>query len=117
MTERVLLYHNPLCGSSRGALAILKARQVAFEVVEYLRAPLGEAGLLRLLALLDSPPEHLVRKDANFKSLGLAAADYVTRGAVAKLLAEHPRLMQRPVAVRGERAVIARPSERVESLL
>lgn len=117
MAEPVVLYHNPACSKCRGALAILQQRRVAVEVVEYLRQPLGEGGVLRLLALLDGAPADLVRKDANFKALGLAAADYASAGAVAKLLAEHPELMQRPVAVRGGRAVIARPSELVESVL
>ncbi len=67
--------------------------------------------------MVDVAPADLVRKDKHFKDLGLKAADYTTVDAVVKLLAEHPRLMQRPIAVRGGRAVVGRPSEKVEELL
>lgn len=115
--DRIVIYHNPACSKSRGALAILRQRNAEFDTVEYLRAPLTEQGVRRILSLLDEPPAELVRKDANFRALDLIAADYLTADAVAKLLAAHPELMQRPVVVRGERAVIARPSEKVEALL
>ena len=58
-----------------------------------------------------------LEKDQNFKDLGLDATDFTEAEQVARLLAENPKLMQRPVVVRGERAVIARPSEKVASLL
>lgn len=115
--DSIVVYHNPACSKCRGALAILRDRNVPFDTVEYLREPLSEAQLKDLLALLDAPPAELVRKDANFRALGLNAAHYATADAVAKLLAAHPQLMQRPVVVRGDRAVLARPSERVEALL
>ena len=115
--ERVVLYHNPACSKSRGAKAILEALDVDFDIVEYLKTPLGEAELRRILDLVDDLPTELVRRDANFRMLGLNAGDYTTEDAVVDLLLRHPGLMQRPVAVRGERAVIARPSERVEELL
>ena len=67
--------------------------------------------------MIEDPPAELVRKDKNFKDLGLDAGDYTTEDAVVALLLEHPILMQRPVVVRGRRAVIARPSAKVESLL
>ena len=114
--ERVVLYHNPACSKSRGAKAILTERNVDFDTVEYLRTPLDEAGLRRILELVDNPPAELVRKDGNFRELGLQAGDYTTEDAVVALLLEHPKLMQRPVVVRGARAVVARPSARVEEL-
>ena len=113
---RVVLYHNPACSKSRGAKEILEARNVDFDTVEYLKAPLGEADLRRILVLLDGSPAELVRKDGNFRDLGLDAGDYTSADAVVDLLVEHPKLMQRPVVVRGERAVIGRPSEKVEDL-
>ena len=85
--------------------------------MQYLKTPLDEDALREILAMVDAPPGALVRRDKYFKDLGLDAADYTTVDAVAKLLAEHPRLMQRPIAVRGGRAVIGRPSEKVEGLL
>ena len=82
-----------------------------------MKNPLERADLERFLDLLPDQPEALVRKDKNFKELGLDAGDYQTREAVIELILAHPRLMQRPVVIRGGRAVIARPSEKVEELL
>ena len=59
----------------------------------------------------------MVRKDKNFKELGLDADDYTSKEAVVNVLLEHPKLMQRPIIIRGEHAVIGRPSEKVLSLL
>ena len=115
--ERVTVYHNPSCGKSRGALDILRERDVACDVVEYLKAPPDRATIERVLELLAGPPAELVRKDKRFRELGLDEKNYVTREQVAALLLAHPELMERPVVIRGNRAVIARPSERVLELL
>lgn len=114
---QIVLYHNPACSKSRGAKEILTERNVDYDTVEYLKAPLAEVDLRRILELIEDPPAELVRKDGNFRDLGLNARDYLTADAVVELLLEHPKLMQRPVVVRGDRAVIARPSDRVEELL
>jgi arsenate reductase len=113
----ILVYHNPSCSKSRGALDILGERGVAADVVEYLKAPLDRATLERIVAAVPDPPAELVRKDKRFADLGLDAADYTDRESVVALLLEHPELMQRPVVFRGERAVIARPSDKVLELL
>lgn len=115
--DRITMYHNPACSKCRIALATLRGQGVEFDVVEYLQQPLGEERIARILECLEDPAADLVRKDGNFRALGLAAADYTSPAAVAKLLAEHPQLMQRPVLMRGERAVIARSPEKVEALL
>ena len=67
--------------------------------------------------MLDVEPAELVRKDKRFGELGLRAEDYTTAEQVTALLLEHPELMQRPVVVRGGRAIIARPGERVVEIL
>ena len=111
------MYHNPSCSKSRGALEILADQGVDHDVVEYLRAPPDRATLERIIDAVDAPPGELVRQDGRFEELGLSASDYTSRDAVIELLLEHPELMQRPVIFRGERAVIARPSEKVRELL
>lgn len=115
--SKITLYHNPNCSKSRGAKEILEARGVPLTVVEYLKNPPTVEELTRLLERLEDAPDTLVRQDGHFKELGLDPTDYTTVAAVAALLAEHPKLMQRPVAVLGERAMIARPPELVEELL
>jgi arsenate reductase (glutaredoxin) len=67
--------------------------------------------------MIEDPPGELVRKDKRFKELGLKADDYATKAAVVALLLEHPELMQRPIVMRGQRAVIARPPEKLDALL
>lgn len=111
------IYHNTNCSTSRHALDAVKDAGAAADVVHYLRTPLDRAALLTLLARLEDPPADLVRKDDFFRAQGLDPDDYVTPEAVAKLLVEHPRLMQRPVLVRGDRAIIGRPKDRVAAFL
>ncbi len=98
-------------------MEILRERGVEFDVIEYLKHPLDRATYERFLALLGGPPADLVRTDKRFLELGLDVAALQTREAVVDLLRAHPELMQRPVVVRGERAVIARPSDKVLDLL
>lgn len=71
----------------------------------------------RFIELLPDAPGDLVRHDKNFKALGLQASNFESPDAVVKLLLEYPKLMQRPIAVKGDRAVIGRPSDKVEALL
>jgi arsenate reductase len=109
----VTIYHNPKCSSSRTALGELEARDLDLEVVQYLKSPLDRRGLEQLLDILDAPPGDLVRHDARFAELGLDPEGYSTRKAVVDVLVEHPELMQRPIIVRGKKAVIARPAAEV----
>jgi arsenate reductase len=115
--KRVTIYHNPACSKSRGTLAILREHGVECDVIDYLKTPPEPATLGRILALLAGPPEALVRKDTRFRELGLRAEDHVTREQVVALLIAHPELMERPVVVRGERALIARPPEKVLEII
>lgn len=113
----VTIYHNPRCSTSRHALTEAGTHNVDHEVVQYLKTPLDRDDLLELMGILQDPPADLVRKDAHFKELGLSAEDYTTAEQVADLLVQHPRLMQRPVLVRGNQAIIGRPKDRAEQFL
>ena len=86
-------------------------------MTEYLKNPLSRTDFERFLTLLPNPAADLVRKDKRFKALELNEADYTTPETVIAVLLEHPELMQRPIIIRGERAVLARPGEMVEKLL
>jgi arsenate reductase (glutaredoxin) len=112
------VYFNPRCAKCRATTSILDERGEAFEVVEYLVAPPDETDIRRILRLLAGAPADLVRvDDAGFAAAGLSAGDVADADGVVRVLLVHPELMQRPVVVRGERAVIARPPERVAELL
>ncbi len=113
----VTIYHNPNCSTSRHATSEAERLGTSTDVVQYLKAPLDRDQLLDLMAKLEDPPADLVRKDGFFSDLGLDAADYTEPDAIADLLVEHPRLMQRPVLVKGDAAIIGRPKDRVEAFL
>ena len=110
------IFHNPSCSKSRGAMEILADRGVDADVTEYLKAPPTRAELERILDAIDEPPAALVRTDDDkFKALGVPKPS--TRDEVIELLLAHPEVMQRPIVFVGDRAVIARPSEKVLDLL
>lgn len=78
----------------------------------------SRVALERLVAIIEDPVEDLVRKDSQFQKLGLRAEDYVGKPkAVVDVLEKHGQLLQRPVIVRGDRAIIGRPRERVPVFL
>jgi arsenate reductase (glutaredoxin) len=114
--RRAVLYVHPDCSKSRGAVALLQAHGVEFERRDYLAQPLDADELRALIAALGVPARALVRIDDTSSQALLPAAD-LEDGAVVELLRRHPALMQRPVLRVGERAVIARPPERVLELL
>lgn len=109
------IYHNPRCSKSRQALALLEERGVETEVVEYLVTPPTRATLERLLGKLGTPALALVRTDEpEFRPhRGKTLSD----DAILALLAEQPRLLQRPIVEVGTRACIGRPPEQVLALL
>lgn len=91
---------------------------MSHETVLYLKQRPDRATLLGLVSSLEDPVEDLVRKDSRFKKLGLNPNDYVGNAdAVVDVLEAHPALLQRPVLVRGKRAIIGRPRERVVEFL
>jgi arsenate reductase len=110
----VTIYHNPNCSTSKTVLGMAQDAGVDLEVVQYLKTPPSREQLTWLVEHLDGPVADLVRKDPFFKELGLDAADYTEPAAVVELLVEHPRLMQRPLLVKGDRVVIGRPERATE---
>jgi arsenate reductase (glutaredoxin) len=116
MTSAVTIWANPLCSKSRGAEALLAERGVAVERVLYLQTPPSRAEIERVLGLLGTDdPRSLIRSgEPAYRDLDLGGAD---RDRLLDALAEHPELIERPVVIRGERAVVARPPERLLDLL
>ncbi len=114
--KSVTFYHNPRCGKSRNALALLEARGVNVEVVRYLETPLSRAALAELVRKLGMPAADLMRKGED-EYKGRFAGRTPTEDEALDAMAAHPILMERPVAVIGERAVIGRPPERVLELV
>jgi arsenate reductase (glutaredoxin) len=111
------ILHNPRCSTSRAALASAEEAGVEVSVRAYLANPLDEADLRDLIAKLDDPVTDLVRRDPNFARAGLTEADVETADQVVAVLVAHPELLQRPVLVRGDHAIIGRPRDRVAAFL
>ena len=118
MTSRCgTLYHNPRCSKSREALALLQARGVAPDIVLYLESPPSIASLRELLRMLGSGPRGILRTgEAEFDAMGLGDPGVDDATLLAAMHA-HPRLIERPIYVRDNHAVIGRPPERVLELL
>lgn len=99
-------------------MAVAEAEGVEVDVVLYLKQPPDRATLEAIVAKLEDPVEDLVRKDAKFDKLGLSADDYVgDPKAVVDVLVAHKELMQRPLLVRADKAIIGRPKDRVAPFL
>ena len=111
------IYHNPRCSKSRQALAILKDSKVEFEVIEYLTNPPTEQELRQIIAKLGIAARDLIRqKEEEFKQLGVKQ-DVLSHDSAITLMANEPKLMERPIVVTDEKAVIGRPPEKVFDLL
>ena len=87
------------------------------EIVNYTKTPPDEATLRAILAKLEDPPTDLVRRDSLFKKLGLSDADVATDDQIVAVLLANKMLLQRPLLVTADRAIIGRPKERVRELL
>ena len=111
----ITLYHNPRCSKSRQALQLLTELSVEFTIIEYLKTPLNYDELLILSEQLNEPVETMVRSNETvFSELSLKDTDDAT---LLKAIAEHPILLQRPIVVKNDQAIIARPPEKVISFL
>ncbi|MGE4476834.1 MULTISPECIES: arsenate reductase (glutaredoxin) [Stutzerimonas] len=116
MTD-LILYHNPRCSKSRGALELLQARGMEPTIVRYLDTPPSEAELHALLAKLGLSARQLLRTgEEEYQSLGLADTA-LTDAQIIAAMARHPRLIERPILIAGDKAVIGRPPEKVLELL
>jgi arsenate reductase len=112
-----VLWHNPRCSKSRSALELLREHGVEPRVRDYLEQPPDIGELHELLHRLQLPVRDLLRGSENeYAELGLGDPS-LGEHALLAAMAAHPRLIQRPVLVVGERAVIGRPPERVLELL
>lgn len=90
---------------------------VEAQIVLYLKTPPDAAILRGIIAKLEDPVTDLVRRDSLWQKLGLAESDAVSDDQVVDLLVRHKQLLQRPVVVTADKAIIGRPKERVRALL
>jgi arsenate reductase len=113
--EPVTIWHNPRCGKSRAALALLRERGMEPRIVEYLKTPPSTGELRGVLRMLGMKPEQLVRKGEDaYRALErktLSEAQWI------EAMVRDPILIERPIVIRGSRAVVGRPPEKLLELL
>ena len=112
----VRLYHNTRCSKSRDVCTILEIKKVKTEIVEYLKTPLTQAEIKELLKMLGLKAVDLVRKKEpifleKYEGKNLTEAQWI------KAMAQNPILIERPIVVKGKKAIIGRPPEKVLEFL
>jgi len=112
----ITIYHNNRCTKSRCALQELEKSGKEFEVVYYLDTPPNEAELTEIVAKLGIKPLELIRKGEavfieNYKGKTLTDAEWI------EAMVKHPVLIERPIVISGDQAVIARPTEKIQQIL
>jgi len=113
----VTIYHNPRCSKSREALTLLAERGVEPQVIEYLKQPPDEKTLEQLLKMLGLRAIDLVRKkEEPYRALGLDAKQDDEK-ALVRAMVTHPVLIERPIVVKGGKAIIGRPPQSVLEIL
>lgn len=113
---KIKIYHNPRCTKSRETLAILQEKGQDVEIVEYLKDNPGYDELKDLLMKLHLKPEQILRKNEalyreKYKTLKLNDDEWI------RIMVENPILIERPIVVRGNKAVLGRPPQNVLELL
>ncbi|MGP9802445.1 arsenate reductase (glutaredoxin) [Rheinheimera sp. NSM] len=111
------IYHNPRCSKSRETLALLQQQSQPFQVIEYLKTPPTADELRHLLQLLGLSARQLLRsKEDEYQQLGLADSTLSEQQLIAAMVAQ-PKLIERPIVVCGNKAVIGRPATNVLNIL
>ena len=113
---KTLIYHNPRCRKSREALALLEEKGEEIEIVKYLETPPSEEELKKLISMLGIRPIELVRKGEAvwkeaFKGKEMSDSELI------RAMSEHPKLIERPIVVKGGKARVGRPPESVLDIL
>jgi len=111
-----LVYHNPRCSKSRQGLAYLGEKGIDPIIKEYLKEPITEKELAKVIQQLGMKPEELIRRNEpeykeHFKNKKLSDADWI------KAMVKFPKLIERPIIIHNNKAVIARPIENIDDLL
>ncbi len=111
----VEIWHNSRCSKSRAGLKYLDDKGVEYKVVEYLKNPITIDELKAVLEKLNLKPSELVRKkESIFKELNLKEA---SEDELLKAMVENPKLIERPIVVNGNKAVVARPTQEIDKVL
>jgi arsenate reductase len=112
----IKIYHNPRCQKSREGLAFLEASGEEFEIIKYLENTISENELTTIISKLGIKPLDLLRKNEAVWKRNFEGKE-LTESAIILAMTHHPKLIERPIVVKGNKAVIGRPSEKISELL
>lgn len=113
----VKIYHNPRCSKSRQTLGLIEGKSIQPEIVKYLDTPPTATELDQILTMLGVEPEALMRKkETEYTEAGLDRAGLSRTEQIEKMVA-HPRVIERPIVVNGDKAAVGRPPEQVLDIL
>ena len=115
MLEKYIIYHNPRCSKSRMAINYLNDNKKTFEVKEYLKKPLKRTDIIEILRIIGVPAESIIRKNEkvykeNFKGKKLDEDQWIDA------MIKFPKLIQRPIVIKANKGVVARPIELIDLL-
>ena len=114
---KITIYQKPTCTTCREVYSALKDAGVDFDAVDYYLEPIPKPRLRELLDKMGMPARQLLRtKEPVYKELGLAGRE-LSEDELLDLMVEHPDLIQRPIVEKGDRAILARPAERLREIL
>ncbi len=117
MADKITVYQKPTCSTCTTTLRLLKDRGAEFEAINYYEQPLSAAQFKKLLGKLGMKPRDVLRsKEPIARKFGIAKRE-LSDDELIKLMVENPDLIQRPIVVRGDEAVLGRPPENIEKLL
>jgi len=112
----IKIYHNPRCSKSRQGVAFLEAKNLTFETVKYLNQPLNIEELSNIITLLNIAPMELVRKNEKIWKENYKGKE-LTNEEIIKAMVENPKLIERPIIINDSKAVIGRPTEKIDTIL
>ena len=112
----IKIYHNPKCRKSREGLQLLKESKQEFKIIEYLKEAPSFDELKSIIHLLGIPPLELIRKNESIWKKNYKGKE-LTNDEVIRAMTEHPKLIERPIVINKEKAVIGRPPENIEYIL
>ena len=113
----VKIWHNPRCRKSREGLQYLRDRGMEPEIFDYIKEGFDPSELVRVIQMTGQPLSDFIRrKEAEYRALGLKGKE-LTVEEFARIAAEHPKLLERPIVIKGNKAVLARPANRIDEIL
>ena len=113
----VTIYHNPMCGTSRGALGIIREKGIEPTIIEYLKTPLTKGQLKALIARMGVPVRDVVRWKQKDEVAQAGISESSSDEALLDAMAKFPILMNRPIVITDKGVKLCRPSDSVETLL